>query len=852
MRTRIQIYIALGCLLLASCGDSPVAPAQTRSWQVQAPGDELVVTVFGQVGHREAESVKAPVEGLRLAWLASEGSLVEAGEVIARYDTELLELWLRANEEDLAVLQRQVRAADLAANANSYELRAKLEDAEADARATRLAYELSKEQDEAERAILQRELEQARETLDAATEKLDALKKLVALGATALAEVHEAMAAYERALAKVRIPEIKLKDFDRRDGSEQRMLLDQDLAKLGLKLEGESQAGTLRSRLAVAITEHAHDLRRMDLREQQLADSAEDVSEVIDDAVHRVETEGVIGGSSRHSLPLVAGAELGGKQLTEVLSPETAIIEVTIPELMREAVQGKGAEGYQVRARIPSLDERWLAGRLQSVSLVKQNEQGVKPAYAGVVLLDETPANLSFGAGVECEVRIPVPAGAVVIPCWWATKGFRPLVRLMSGEERVLEAQTVGDWLLVSEGLSVGERLLPPERQSVRNTVLYATTEAPDREEIKLAQREPWNWRIEERIDDGTVVEAGQVIARVRRASTRKTRANEAEIEELKADAARFLARSSANGKLGSVYMDWQAARIDAETARLKYLIARQDVDDVGMVQGQVNARLASIQRKQVEDDVQRESAVVFDEIRSANQRARALLDLRVVQMREAQSDLAAVGATNYRKSVDLWAKREAWQRSRALADAAVQAYRRGQITHRNRLALAESQYEKAMLEVDTLRKDASQGTLTAPISGRLFHNNRAWNSIDIGDRVRHRHLFNIPTSNRREFVVHLPSRLYRDFAVADELPFFLPAAGMKRHTGHIVHIADFFEKRERRKSAYSRNRHTVVTDETEAESTVRVRVEFEAESILAVPPGMTVVIELDGEGGAG
>jgi multidrug efflux pump subunit AcrA (membrane-fusion protein) len=846
------VLLLAGLLTFVGCREPQAEVPQMRSWVVQTPDAELLVRVFGKVAHRQSESVKAPVEGLRLAWMASEGSLVDAGEIIARYDTELLELWLRANEEDLAVLERQMRAADLASDAETYELRAKLQDAEADAKATRLAWELSKEQDAAERAILQRELELARETLDAASEKLDALKKLVAIGGTALADVQEASAAYERALAKVRIPEIQLQEFDRLDGSDDRALLEQDLAKLGLRLDGESQAGSLRSRLAVAIAEHQQDLRGMVLREQQLADSATEVTDVVDDAVHRVEQDGVIGGGSRHSLPLVAGAELGGRQLTEILLPEEAIIQVTIPELMREAVQAKGGEGYRARVRIPSLDDRWLDGRLQSVSLVKQNEQGVKPAYEGVVTLDQAPAALTFGAGVECEVRIPVPPSSVAIPRWWASKGFRPVVRLASGTERSLEAQAVGDWLLISQGLTAGERILPPESQAARSTILYATVEAPEREEIKLEQRDPWNWRIVERVDDGTVVEAGQVVARVRRVNTRKVTDNAAELEQLKADAAHFLARSAANGKLGTAYMNWQDARIDAEIAGLRYLIARQDVDDVGIVQGQVNARLASIQREQVEDTVQRESAAVFDEIRSANQRARAELDLAVANMRETQSQLVAVGASNYRKSVDLWAARQTWQQRQATADKAEQAYSQAQTTHRNRLALAESQYEKAMLEVEAMRSDATQGAITAPISGRLFHNNKAWNSIDVGDRVRHRHLFNIPTSGKREFVVHLPSRLYRDFAIGQELPFFMPATGMKRHLGRIVHIADFFEQRGERKSAYQRNRHQVASDENDAETTVRMKVEFAAESIQAAPPGMTVVVELANDGGAG
>ena len=48
--------------------------------------------------------------GLRLKWLMSEGTVVEPGEEIARYDTTALERWLNSNTEDLEVLERRADA----------------------------------------------------------------------------------------------------------------------------------------------------------------------------------------------------------------------------------------------------------------------------------------------------------------------------------------------------------------------------------------------------------------------------------------------------------------------------------------------------------------------------------------------------------------------------------------------------------------------------------------------------------------------------------------------------------------------------------------------------------------------
>ena len=54
-----------------------------------------------------------------------------------------------------------------------------------------------------------------------------------------------------------------------------------------------------------------------------------------------------------------------------------------------------------------------------------------------------------------------------------------------------------------------------------------------------------------------------------------------------------------------------------------------------------------------------------------------------------------------------------------------------------------------------------------------------------------------------------------------DTLHFYMPAAGMKRHAGKVLHIADFFEKRSANSSKLSKNRHYVVqSNDSRIEST--------------------------------
>ncbi|MEM7392426.1 MAG: hypothetical protein AAF492_08755, partial [Verrucomicrobiota bacterium] len=686
-RRGIRRGFVLCALLLSGCSSELHPVSRERVWVVPAPEPELTLTVMGRVGHDDSETVKAPVSELRLAWLASEGSIVEPGDVVARYDTELLDLWLQSNREDLAILERRVRAANIANERSLYNLRIRLLESEADHKAASLAYELSKDIDQSERGILEREVELAQETLAEARNKLDAIKEMQSLGGAAAAEVREAMAAYERALANVRIPKVNLEVFDDADGRRTRMQLDQTLAKLGLAIGPETQPGSIRNRITLFLAQQERDLQWVKFESVRLTEEGEDAIKVIDHAFERSDVGGVIDPHHRsQSVPLVPGAELGTREIVSVISEEDTEIEIWIPEALREAARLTGARGYRVDVRVPSVGPEWLGGALQSVSVVKRNKSGGESTYRGVVKLDNPPAGLNLGASVECRIRLPVPSDAVVIPRWWATRAFRPLVRMNDGEGRRLHAQVVGDWLLVSRGLKPGDRILPPEAESDRNLVLFSSVEPPEQEEVSMGRIRSWEWEAEELVEDGSLVEEGQVIARVRRSYARDTRENSAEIERLKAEASRELHRLMANGRLGTAYMDWQEARLDAEIARVDYEIDRMVNESGNRVEGEVGARLASIQRKNVEEEFERRLAPAYQEIRSANQQARDRLEADVAKLDERKAGLSAASSYHNRDRTASWGARQTWRRLAAIETTFEQAWKRAQTSHRRLL----------------------------------------------------------------------------------------------------------------------------------------------------------------------
>ena len=81
----------------------------------------------------------------------------------------------------------------------------------------------------------------------------------------------------------------------------------------------------------------------------------------------------------------------------------------------------------------------------------------------------------------------------------------------------------------------------------------------------------------------------------------------------------------------------------------------------------EVGARLASIQRKQLEKELERLSDPIYEEIRSVDQRARDRLEAHVAGMEDGKATLTAASATHYRDWPATWSARQEWRRLAAI-----------------------------------------------------------------------------------------------------------------------------------------------------------------------------------------
>ncbi|MDN4501670.1 efflux RND transporter periplasmic adaptor subunit [Alteromonadaceae bacterium BrNp21-10] len=109
MRHELSKSMMLSCmLLLGACSDPEIATIPT--YEVQLSDFEIVIPGFGELEAAEAQNIAAP--GRRpmvIEWLAEENSRVTKGQVVARFDAELLLLDSREEELEMLLLEKDMR-----------------------------------------------------------------------------------------------------------------------------------------------------------------------------------------------------------------------------------------------------------------------------------------------------------------------------------------------------------------------------------------------------------------------------------------------------------------------------------------------------------------------------------------------------------------------------------------------------------------------------------------------------------------------------------------------------------------------------------------------------------------------
>lgn len=104
----MRLIILISLLLLSACGKAPESPLL---YQLEKQPFAIEIPAEGELFAAKATIISAPVSrnGVQnIAWLAPEFSVVKAGDIIARFDGEAMQIKSRNQENEMAITQQEI------------------------------------------------------------------------------------------------------------------------------------------------------------------------------------------------------------------------------------------------------------------------------------------------------------------------------------------------------------------------------------------------------------------------------------------------------------------------------------------------------------------------------------------------------------------------------------------------------------------------------------------------------------------------------------------------------------------------------------------------------------------------
>lgn len=107
-KTQLPVTLLITVLGLSACSDPYVSTIPV--YEVTSRPFEIVIPAFGELEAAEAQNISAPGRSpMVIDWLAEENSKVTKGQVVARFDAELLLLDSREEELEMMLLDKDMR-----------------------------------------------------------------------------------------------------------------------------------------------------------------------------------------------------------------------------------------------------------------------------------------------------------------------------------------------------------------------------------------------------------------------------------------------------------------------------------------------------------------------------------------------------------------------------------------------------------------------------------------------------------------------------------------------------------------------------------------------------------------------
>jgi multidrug efflux pump subunit AcrA (membrane-fusion protein) len=118
---KLSVLVGAMCLTLLGCSEAP--PSSVPLYTVQSQALSIVIPATGELESADAQAITTPGRNpMTISWLAEENSLVQKGDIVARFDAEQLLLDSRKEELEMLLLDKDMRQKKAEKNQQQTEL----------------------------------------------------------------------------------------------------------------------------------------------------------------------------------------------------------------------------------------------------------------------------------------------------------------------------------------------------------------------------------------------------------------------------------------------------------------------------------------------------------------------------------------------------------------------------------------------------------------------------------------------------------------------------------------------------------------------------------------------------------
>lgn len=458
----VFVLLAGTLLVVENFTDTGDGRDEVQRIRVVSDSFSVSITERGLVRPARISPVKSKISSnqAQIIWLVKEGSSIQEGEVVAKFDTKPFLDELSRTEQETGDARAALVAARKLLLMQQEEEQGKIEEAERKAEIAAIEAEnIRNGSGPLERKQVEQRVSKARRGYSLAQANLDDMEVLLKKGHASIRERDKALDEYESASEQLNVAEEELRNFD--DYKWPKMIRQAELLVNGAESELQRVKVTAELQVQNRMAQ-VEKMRRNLANRKAVRDQARLNLENCD---VKAPTGGILLyselplGNSRRKIQ-IGDSVWVGQTFMEVPDTSELVVEVQV----REIDVAKISEGMEATIELDAFPERTFPGRVERVASLAEEgngEGGVRRFYARIGITDKTEqVHVGMSATVDIKYHtvaeaLLIPAGAIIF------KDGKTMVSRVTPDGQELAEITLGarglERVEVVDGLAEGE-----------------------------------------------------------------------------------------------------------------------------------------------------------------------------------------------------------------------------------------------------------------------------------------------------------------------------------------------------------------------------------------------------------